>query len=226
MNAPRLVLKKIAVIDSGSGGTTILRALEREISHAQFIFKSDFENFPYGTKSDQEVINCSVTHALAVVKEHNPDILVVACNTASTVALKVMREKIQIPVVGVVPAIKSAAQVSVTKEIGLLATSATVSRPYIDQLISDFASECVVLRHGANRLVALAEEKAHGGIISLTEVEHEIRPLFCNKIDAIVLGCTHFPLLIDELKAVAPWPVHWIDSSAAIVRRVRFLLNI
>ncbi len=225
MNEPLQAQKRIAIIDSGSGGTTILHALKEKILNVDFFYTSDLQNFPYGTKSDDEVIGLANALALKAVQDSRPDILVLACNTASTVALEAIRQNLKIPVVGVVPAIKLAAKLSRTKIIGLLATPGTINRPYTEKLIKEFASDCVVKKLASQSLVAMAEEKARGKYIHISDVEMEIKPLFCKNLDTIVLGCTHFPLLISELKDASPWQVTWVDSSEAIVRRVEFLLN-
>ena len=225
MKAQPQVRKKIAVIDSGSGGQTILRALKEEIAGADFFYLADFANFPYGTKSDTQVLSLATALARHAVELFKPDILVLACNTASTIALENIRKEIYIPVVGVVPAIKSAAHLTKTKVIGLLATPATIGRPYITQLIKNFASECRVICHGASSLVELAEKKVRGEKLNATALIEEIIPLFQPGLDTVVLGCTHFPLLLEEFEEFAPWTVKWVDSSEAIVRRVEFLLN-
>lgn len=154
--------------------------------------------------------------------------LVIACNTASTVALETVRSAIAIPVVGVVPAIKPAAKHTRTGTIALLATPATVLRPYTKKLVADFADGCTVLMKGSSLLVEIAERKLRGQGVSAAELAGELAPLFAqpggDRIDTIVLGCTHFPLLKNELVALRP-DVFWIDSGPAIAARVRSLLG-
>jgi glutamate racemase len=160
------------------------------------------------------------------VETYQPDVLVVACNTASTIVLPSLRARFSIPVVGVVPAIKPAAQISRTRVIGLLATPGTVRRQYTDALIREFASDCTVNMVGTSELVAMAERKLRGTPVDLDALKHEIQPLFerapnaTGKIDTVVLGCTHFPMLVDELVQCSPWPISWIDSSEAVANRV------
>ena len=158
----------------------------------------------------------------------SPDIIVMACNTASTTALKEIRAHIDIPVVGVVPAIKPAAQISQTKTIAVLGTPGTVRRQYVDGLITDFASDCHVILKGSVNLVEIAEKKLSGQSVGLDKIKQELSPMFQGPngtdIDAVVLACTHFPLLRDEMKACVTQPVHWIDSGAAIAKRVETVL--
>ncbi len=227
-SAVRKSLAKIAVFDSGVGGLSIYQEMQRLLPPAHGIYCSDNAFFPYGTKADDVVTQRVVAVAKAMVAKYQPDIYVVACNTASTVALEALRRAIAIPVVGVVPAIKPAASSSKSKIIGLLATPATVRRPYTDQLIKQFASGVRVERVGSARLVAIAEESLRGALIDEREILREIKPLFVRdgdlQTDTIVLGCTHFPLLAKSFAKVAPWPVCWLDSGAAVAAHIKSLL--
>ncbi len=216
----------IGIFDSGVGGLTIFSALRETLAGASYVFCSDNRNYPYGTKPIEAVIEhtCSVTNQL--IARYALDILIVACNTASTVALNALRSSVKIPVIGTVPAIKPAAAITKTGTIGLLATEATVKRSYTDDLIRQFALDCRVIRVGSSRLVDLAEDKVRGEQISVSMVGEEIQPLFSQsskiaseRLDCVVLGCTHFPLLTEELHEAAPWPVAWIDSGYAIAER-------
>ena len=129
-----------------------------------------------------------------------PDVIVVACNTASTLALPTLRSLFTIPIIGVVPAIKTASALSQNKKIGLLATPGTVSREYMDNLIQEFADDCIVTRVGSTELVRLAEKKLNGLAPSSQQLKSIIQPFIHNECDQVVLGCTHFPLLHEELK--------------------------
>ncbi len=217
------------IFDSGVGGLTIYQEIRRLLPAAEYIYASDNEAFPYGTKEELEVVARvnKVLHRL--MSKYLPDLLVVACNTASTVALPKIRDSIAIPVVGVVPAIKPAAALSRTKVIGLLATPGTVQRAYTQNLIDEFARDCTVVRVGSSELVGIAEDKLRGRSPNVERVRAIIAPLFgpgpAAKLDAVVLGCTHFPLLKDELMAAAPREVIWMDSGRAIAKRVRYLLR-
>jgi glutamate racemase len=153
-----------------------------------------------------------------------PDVVVVACNTASTLALTSLRGAFTVPFVGTVPAIKPAAERTTSRIIGVLATPGTVNREYTQALIHTFAFHCRVLLHGAPRLAGLAEAKLKGVALDLSAVHDEIRPVFRGRngqrTDTVVLGCTHYPLLLPELEAASPWPVTFIDPAPAIARRV------
>jgi glutamate racemase len=221
----------IGVFDSGVGGLTIFQAVSERIPEGRYFYLSDNANFPYGVKSEAEVVRCTLEASQRFVSRFGIELLIIACNTASTVALERLRSTLKIPVIGVVPAIKPAVQMSRTKTIGLLATPGTIARHYTESLIREFASGARVLRHGSGALVKLAEAKLKGEPVDPTIVKAEIMPLFeaspqepYKKLDTVVLGCTHFPLIQDELNQVVPWPVQWVDSSQAIAARAHYLL--
>lgn len=204
---------------------SVAECVRSELPGAAYFYCSDNRNFPYGLKPESAVIGFTTDNCRVFVERFQLDLLIIACNTASTVALAEVRAALVVPVVGVVPAIKPAAQVSQSKSIALLATPATVRRSYTAQLISDFASDCRVVLHGSSALVEIAERKLLGEAISTQEIESEIAPMFAENahVDTVVLGCTHFPLLRAELEVMRP-RVRWIDSGPAIAARVRSLL--
>lgn len=161
--------------------------------------------------------------ALQARRQQPFSMIVIACNTASTLVLPALREVFHIPVVGVVPAIKPAAQLSRTGHIGLLATPGTVNRPYTELLITEHAAHCQVTRLGTTELV---EHKLAGDSVDMGRLAKAVAPLLANeRIDTIVLGCTHFPWLKDELRAISPRPIQWVDSGSAIARQVETLLQ-
>jgi glutamate racemase len=218
---------KIGVFDSGVGGLSVLAAIRRALPQVDLAYCCDNLNFPYGTKSDAEVLACASHVALRFAEAAAMDVLVVACNTASTIVLPSLRQKLSIPVVGVVPAIKPAAQASISKVIGILATPATIRRPYLDDLIQEFASDCEVVRVGSSRMVVMAEEKLRGKPIADLEIRQEVDEIIKGSgrgLDQLVLGCTHFPLLLDELRRVIPQSVHFVDSGAAVAARVAAII--
>lgn len=181
---------------------------------------------PYGEKTEAQ-ISARLPGLLAPLCDMlRPDIVVIACNTASTAALPAIRAVLDVPVVGVVPAIKPAAAASRVRRIAVLGTPGTVRRRYVDDLIERYAADCEVRLKGSLVLVEQAERKLRGDAVDIHCIAAEIAPLFKgDPIDAVVLACTHFPLLRDELAQAAPYPVDWVDSGDAIARRVESLLS-
>jgi len=222
----------ILIFDSGAGGLSVAAEIIRKFASAQapigkLSYFADNEFFPYGTKEDKELVERIVSQVNQAYRNLTPDIVVLACNTASTLALDRLRQTIPCPIVGVVPAIKPAAMITRTGVIGVLATPATVDRPYTQTLIQDFAPHQQVLLHGSDRLVAMAEESLTQETIDLNALEQELGNLFCqtngDQIDTVVLACTHFPLLKPQMREIRhgiPQTIHWIDSGEAIARRV------
>ena len=217
----------ILVLDSGVGGLSVHAHIRLRLPGVPTIYLADSAGFPYGTKSEQEVLQRVVSLAEAVHQVYQPSLVVIACNTASTIVLPELRARLQVPIVGVVPAIKTAAAVSQTRQIGLLATPGTVAREYTGRLIEHFASDCEVVRVGSHALVHLAETYLQGVSPDINQLREILSPFFepGRSIDTIVLGCTHFPLLTSELAQAAPRPIQWVDSGDAIARRVASLLE-
>lgn len=219
---------RIGVFDSGVGGLSILESIEHRLPQATFFYCCDSLNFPYGTKTDEQVIALTTAACTKFVAAAELDLLVIGCNTASTVSLPSVRAKVSCPVVGVVPAVKPAAALSKTKCIGVLATKGAIKSKYLQDLVEQFAGDCDVRLCGSSVLVDLAERKIRGGQVDLDVVRTDIESLFQGngrRVDTVVLGCTHFPLLRFELAQVAPWPVEWIDSGEAVAARVVQLLS-
>ncbi|MGS2717594.1 glutamate racemase [Eionea flava] len=217
---------RILVFDSGVGGLSILQEIRQQYPHCAYFYASDNAAFPYGTQPENTLVD-RVDHVIHQLQQcTQADIIVIACNTASTVALPRIRERFSQPIIGVVPAIKPAAAISQSKTIGLLATPGTVARSYTQQLINEFASDCQIISVGSSELVLLAEKKLRGETISPQQLKTIVEPFTDNHdIDTLVLACTHFPLLRDELRRVLPTIKHWIDSGEAIARRVGYWLN-
>ncbi|MDZ7852256.1 MAG: glutamate racemase [Halomonas sp.] len=216
----------ILVFDSGVGGLSVVQALRRRLPEAALVYACDNAMLPYGRRQDAWLVGRIRAVCEAAVAASGCSVLVVACNTASTLALDVLRECLAIPVVGTVPAIKPAARMSRTRHIGLLATSATVSRPYTLQLIEDFAADCWVTRVAADVLVTEAERLVAGERPDQATLRQALSPLWDDpELDTVVLGCTHFPLLGPWLTEAAPRQVAWIDSGEAIARRVAQLVT-
>jgi glutamate racemase len=219
----------ILVFDSGFGGLTVLREITRARPDANYIYVADNAAFPYGNLNEQQIV--TRVHELfeRLIAEYMPDIAVIACNTASTVVLPHLRGSFSVPFVGTVPAIKPASQQSKSKLISVLGTPGTVTREYTHDLIAQFAEGCDVTLIGAKFLAGMAEAKQKGEPISEKDILAEIKPAFVEKdgkrTDQIVLACTHYPLLLDELHKLSPWPVNFVDPAPAIARRVVALIG-
>ncbi len=219
----------ILIFDSGVGGLSVLDDIRALLPGLGIVYAADNAAFPYGTKSEAE-IGARVPALLGrLVERVRPALVVIACNTASTIALGAVRAALDVPVVGTVPAIKPAAEHSASRVIGVLGTNATVRQPYVDRLSAEFASDCLVLRHGSARLVELAEAKLAGEAVTAADVAPELAGLTGqqggDRMDTVVLACTHFPLLEAELRAVSPQPLAFVDGGAGIARRVAHLLG-
>ncbi|MEO1659381.1 MAG: glutamate racemase [Pseudomonadota bacterium] len=214
---------KVLVFDSGMGGLTVARELQALAPELAVDYAADSGFFPYGDKSDELLRMRLPQVAKALCQVVRPDAFVIACNTASTLALEEVRAVLDIPVVGTVPAIKPAAAITRTGTIGLLATPGTIRRAYTKRLIDEFASDVRVILHGSVALVRMAEQIASGEAIALEAFREVHAPLFAaeggREIDVIVLACTHFPLVRGELAASMPHPVTFVDSGEAIARQ-------
>lgn len=217
----------ILFFDSGVGGLSVVAPTRALLPGAGFVYAADSAGFPYGTKSEAEIAARVPALLGRLVERYRPRLVVIACNTASTIALSVVRSALDVPVVGTVPAIKPAALKSRTRVIGVLGTDATVRQPYVDRLSAEFAADCKVVRHGAAALVTIAEAKLRGETVDIAEVRAAIHGLFDapggDRIDTVVLACTHFPLLAAELAIAAPRPVVFVDGGAGIARRIAHL---
>ena len=220
--------KPIVIFDSGVGGLSIYQEIKKKLPGLPVVYCSDNEGFPYGPRPENEVVERTLHCLDKLAEQYQPSLAIIACNTASTISLPGARTLLDIPVVGVVPAIKPAGLASKKSCIGLLATPGTVKRQYTDQLIRDFANHCDVIRVGSSELVQLAEDHLRGKTVSQNQLETILMPFFESEQqpDCIVLGCTHFPLLKDQLERVTPVPVQWVDSGEAIARRVKSLLEL
>jgi glutamate racemase len=217
----------ILFFDSGVGGLSVVAPARLALPTARFVYAADSAGFPYGTKTEAEIAARVPALLGRLVERYRPRLVVIACNTASTIALSVVRAALDVPVVGTVPAIKPAALISRSRVIGVLGTDATVRQPYVDRLSAEFASDCTVIRHGAAELVTLAEAKLRGEAIDPAEVKRAVAGMFeqlgGDRIDTVVLACTHFPLLVEHLVDTCPHPVGFVDGSAGIARRIAFL---
>lgn len=216
--------RPLLLFDSGVGGLSVLRAVKASLPNAPIVYVADNAGFPYGTKTEAELTARIPALLGRLVERYRPRLVVIPCNTASVIALAPIRAALNLPVVGTVPAIKPAALLSKSRVIGVLGTEATVRQPYVDRLSAEFAADCRVLRQGSAALVQLAEDKLRGLPVDLATVATELGKLLGqpdgDRIDTVVLACTHFPLLLEELSAVAPPEISFIDSAEGIARRV------
>lgn len=212
--------------DSGVGGLSVLGPTRKLLPDAPIVYAADSAGYPYGTRSEAEIASRVPALLGRLAERFEPRLIVVACNTACTIALDHVRAALDIPVVGTVPAIKPAAEATRSGVIGVLGTEATIRQPYVDDLAAKFAGHCTVVRYGSSGLVDLAERKLAGDSVSADEVRSAAAPLFAQDgaegIDTIVLACTHFPLLRDELDKAFP-EMSWVDGGAGIARRVEYL---
>jgi glutamate racemase len=223
----------ILFLDSGVGGLSVLRAVSARLPLAPIVYCADSAGYPYGTKGEAEV-SARVAGLLGRLAERiEPSLIVIACNTASTIALGYVRPVLAVPVVGTVPAIKPAAEQSETRVIGVLGTEATVRQPYVADLSARFAADCTVLTHGSAALVAAAEAKLRGEAVDPGVYRAALEGLLAQpggeRMDIVVLACTHFPLVADELAAAARGltgrSLTFIDGAAGIARRCAHLLE-
>lgn len=216
--------RPILFFDSGVGGLSVVAPTRALLPLAPLVYAADTAGFPYGIKSEVEIAARVPALLGRLVERYRPRLVVIACNTASTIALDAVRAALDVPVVGTVPAIKPAAALSKTRVIGVLGTDATVRQPYVERLTAEFASDCIVIRHGSAALVDLAEAKLRGQAIAPGAVRFAIAGLFeqpeGERIDTVVLACTHFPLLDDELDVACPRAVCFVDGGAGIARRI------
>lgn len=217
----------VLVFDSGVGGLSVYREVRHLLPDLHYIYVFDNVAFPYGEKSEAFIVERVVDIVTAVQARYPLALAIIACNSASTVSLPALREKFTFPVVGVVPAIKPAARLTANGIVGLLATRGTVKRPYTHELIARFANECKIEMLGSAELVELAEAKLQGKPVPLEALQRILRPWLRmpEPPDTVVLGCTHFPLLQEELSQVLPEGTRLIDSGAAIARRAAWLLE-
>ena len=219
----------ILVFDSGLGGLTVFREIAKARPGASYVYVADDAFFPYARRSEEQLVGRVVPLLAELTAAHAPDLVVIACNTASTLVLPHLRARFPVPFVGTVPAVKPACMASRSRLVSVLGTEATVRREYTRALIRDFGHGCEVTLVGAARLAGLAEAALRGDAIDDDAISQEIAPCFVTsggrRTDTIVLACTHYPLLLDRLVQLALWPVDWVDPAPAIARRVMDLVG-
>lgn len=217
----------VLFFDSGVGGLSILGPARALMPAMPVVYAADSAGFPYGTRSEADIAARVPALLGRLVERYRPRIAVIACNTASTIALGPVRAALDIPVVGTVPAIKPAALASKTRVIGVLGTDATVRQPYVDRLAAVHGADCLVLRHGCAALVTYAEARLRGEPADPAVPARALAGLLDQpggeRMDMVVLACTHFPLVEDELAAAAPRALTFLDGGAGIARRIAWL---
>jgi glutamate racemase len=210
----------LLIFDSGLGGLSVSREIVKLLPHANITYLADHAYFPYGKLSEEAVIE-RVISLFKTLHIDQYDAVVIACNTASTIGLHALRAAFKTPFIGTVPAIKPAAFATKTRYISVLATAGTVKRDYTKHLIEEFATHCKVTLVGALNLADMCEAILKGEAVSDEALRAEIFPAFIENTDVIVLACTHYPLIIERIKAVAPFAVTYIDPAPAIAQRVK-----
>jgi glutamate racemase len=223
-NAPTIL-----VFDSGLGGLTVFREVVKARPDARYVYVADDAFFPYSSHGEAELVDRVVALMGDLIEQERPDLIVIACNTASTLVLPHLRARFSVPFVGTVPAIKPACAASVSKRVSVLGTEATVSREYTRALIRDFANGSDVTLVGSARLAGYAEAELNGTPMDDSAIRREIEACFVDesgrRTDMIVLACTHYPLLLERFNRLAPWPVSFLDPAPAIARRVTDLIG-
>ncbi len=219
----------ILLFDSGVGGLTVLAELRKLLPDAPVVYAADNAGLPYGEKTEAQIA-ARVSGLLGRMTERfQPRLACIACNTASTIALGMVREVLAIPIVGTVPAIKPAAAMTQTGIIGLLGTQATIRQSYVDRLEERFASGKTLLRLAAPQLVEAAEAKLRGEAVDPDAVRRAVEGLRTmpggGDIDTVVLACTHFPLVEAELSDHFGPDVRFVHGAEGIARRIEFLTH-
>jgi glutamate racemase len=188
---------------------------------------ADSANFPYGTKTSEEIKNIVISSIEKIIDKLAPDIIVIACNTASVVVLSYLRNRFNIPFVGVVPAVKPAAIMSRNKKIGLFATNKTVSDNYISSLIDQFAAECEVFKFANPDIVSFIENRIiDADNFEITELLKPATDFFIEKgVDYVILGCTHFLFLDTIFNTLFPKHIKTIDSREGVCNQIIHLLD-
>lgn len=219
----------ILLFDSGVGGLTVYDALRARLPQAPVIYAADLAGLPYGSKSEAQIAVRVAGLLGRMAERYQPRLACIACNTASTIALGMVREVLEIPIVGTVPAIKPAAALTCTGTIGLIGTEATIRQAYVDRLETQFAHGTKLLRIAAPDFVGLAEAKLRGHAVDYAPIRRIAERLRAMPggadIDTLVLACTHFPLLADELRHVFGTEVALVDGADGIARRITHLLE-
>lgn len=219
--------RPIAVFDSGVGGLPYLQSLREYAPNEDYVYLADRAHFPYGEKTDKELMKIIVESVGRFIAATDPKLMLIACNTASVVALRALRKRFGIPFIGVVPAIKPAAENSTRRAIGVLATRRTVEDPYTEQLISRFASDCRVIRYAGVEIVELVELNYFTtGEGQKIEILKPAVDFFKSKgVDTLVVGCTHFIFVEHLLQHMLAGSATVIDSRKGVAQQTMRILE-
>ncbi|MBI2954691.1 MAG: glutamate racemase [Chloroflexi bacterium] len=216
--------RPIGVFDSGVGGLTILQEIEKQFPAEQLLYFADSAHCPYGARSPEQIRELS--HAIVrFLVAREAKVVVVACNTASVASLAYLRANFAIPFVGIVPAVKPAAQTTHKKRIGVLATNATFQGAIFEDLIQKFANDVTVIRQVCPGWVEMVEDGRIDGVDVEESVKRYVTPLLESHVDAIVLGCTHYPFLRSTIERLVGSDISVIDPAAAVARQVGRILD-
>ncbi|WP_417212635.1 glutamate racemase [Bizionia sp.] len=216
--------KPIGIFDSGVGGTSIWNELHLRLPHENTIYLSDSKNSPYGTKTQQEIIQLSIKNTEHLMSK-GCKLIVVACNTATTNSIKILREKFQIPFIGIEPAIKPAALNTKTKAIGILATRGTLSSELFHQAADLYSRHIQVIEQEGEGIVQLIESGKLDSSEMTDLLKLYLQPMIKANIDYLVLGCTHYPYLLPQLLELLPEQVKIIDSGEAVAKQTELILK-
>jgi glutamate racemase len=213
----------IGLFDSGIGGTSIWSEIHQLLPDENSIYLADSKNAPYGQKSKEEIIFLSCKN-VEILLEKNCKLIVVACNTATTNANKELREKYDVPFIGIEPAIKPAALNSKTQTIGILATKGTLNSALFNATIYKYKNIKIVEQVGYG-LVTLIEDGKINSVEMDVLLRSYLQPMIEANIDYLVLGCSHYPYLIPQIKKILPNSIQIIDSGAAVARQTQYVLE-
>lgn len=217
-------IQPIGIFDSGVGGTSIWKELQLRLPNEHTIYLADSKHAPYGTKTKQEIINLSIKNTELLLKK-DCKLIVVACNTATTNAIKTLRETYKIPFIGIEPAIKPAALNTQTKAIGILATKGTLSSDLFHQTTDLYSNGIQVIEQEGEGIVPLIESGKLESPEMKTLLHEYMHPMIDANIDYLVLGCTHYPYLIPQLLEILPKHIKIIDSGAAVAKQTQAILE-
>ncbi|MEM0519281.1 glutamate racemase [Aequorivita flava] len=214
----------IGIFDSGVGGSSIWQEIHKHLPHEHTIYLADSKNAPYGNKSAEEITALSIKNTQKLL-DFGAKLIVVACNTATTNAIATLRQNYNIPIIGIEPAIKPAALKTISKSIGILATKGTLSSALFSATAREFTKDISVVEIIGEGLVPLIEEGNLDGPEIISLLKKHTKPMLEANIDYLVLGCSHYPYIIPQLRKILPENVTIIDSGEAVARQTRTVLQ-